>query len=88
MRVDHLAVVPVLVVDLRGDVEDAGVGGDGTTVAVAVFGAQELDPLQHDVAPAVPERPSACSDETGSAASCMSTRRWHEVTEFSAPTGP
>ena len=30
--------------------------------------------------------PSACSDETGSAASSTSTCRSHEVTRFSAPT--
>ena len=35
----------------------------------------------------VPRRPSACSDETGSAASYTSTRRSHEATRFSARTG-
>ena len=35
----------------------------------------------------VPVRPSACSDETGSAAYYTSTSRSHDVTGFSAPTG-
>ena len=37
--------------------------------------------------PQNPGPPSACSDETGSAASSTSTSRSHEVTQFSAPTG-